>query len=46
MSAIFSLGIGLRSGQRPVSGFGPDEGIPNMVVSSSLVIDRAVDLSL
>lgn len=23
MSALLSLGIGLRSGQRPVSGFGP-----------------------
>lgn len=30
MSAIFSLEIGLRSGQRPVSGFGPGEGIPNI----------------
>ena len=26
MSAIFSLEIGLRSGQRPVSGLGPGEG--------------------
>lgn len=32
-SAIFSLGIGLRSGQRPVSGFGPGEGIPKMLRS-------------
>lgn len=46
MTAIFSMGIGLRSGQRPVSGFGPGEGIPNTVVSSSLVIDRALGLSL
>jgi hypothetical protein len=40
------MGIGLRSGQRPVSGLGPGEGIPNTVVSSSLVIDRALGLSL
>lgn len=46
MLFFFSLGIGLRSGQRPVSGFGPGEGIPKMVESSSLVIDRAVGLSL